>query len=408
MRSLIFLVVASFCASADAADTWPQWRGPNRDCRVEGQTWPDTLSGENLKLEYEVSLGESYSGPIVTDDHVFVTESVDGNESVVALKRDTGEQVWKQSWTAGMKVPFFAAANGSWIRSTPAYADGRLFVASMEDMFVCLDAKTGDVLWTKDVRKEYGTANQSFGFACSPIVDGDAVYVHTNAGMLKCDVATGKTIWQALSENTGMMSGGAFSSPVIAEIEGVRQLVVQTRSELTGLTLDEGKSLWSQPVPAFRGMNILTPTLVGNQIFTSSYRNGSFMFEVNSTPDGLAVAELWKNNKPAYMSSPVEHDGHIYAHLQSKRFACMSIADGSTKWNSSESFGGYVSMAVNGDQCLALDEKGILFLLKLNPAEYTKVGSSKVSQTSAWAHVAVCDNQVFVRSLDKLLVYRWQ
>ena len=72
------------------------------------------------------------------------------------------------------------------------------------------------------------------------------------------------------------MSGGAFSSPIVATLEGQKQLVVQTRQELAGVDMASGKVLWKQAVPAFRGMNILTPTVVDNKVFTSSYNNKSF------------------------------------------------------------------------------------------------------------------------------------
>ena len=398
----LMLPVAVF---AGEAETWPQWRGPSRDCQLSPRTWPATLSKGSLKQMFRVPLGDSYSGPIVTADRVFVTETVGENEFVRALDRITGDEVWKVQWPGAMTVPFFAAANGSWIRSTPAFADGRLFVASMEDVMVGLDAADGRQIWRKDFRKEFGTGNQSFGFACSPLADAGHVYVQTGGGLVKLSGETGNMIWRSLTEGGGMM-GGAFSSPIIAEIAGVRQLVVQSRSKLSGVSLDEGQELWSVPVPAFRGMNILTPTVIGDQIFTSSYGGGSFMFQVSRNGDAYKVSELWKGKNEAYMSSPVVVNGNIYVHLRNQRVVCLDPGSGKALWTT-KPFGKYWSMVANGSSVLALDERGDLLLLDLNTKEFVQLDARHVSDASTWAHLAVAGNQVFVRELNGLLTFEW-
>ena len=400
-----FLLLTSTFTFAAEPETWPQWRGPNRDCQLSPRNWPTRLSDQNLKQTYRVNLGESYSGPIVTADRVFVTETIGKTETTKALDRATGKEIWKKTWDGSMTVPFFAAANGSWIRSTPAYADGRLFVASMEDVMVCLNAANGEELWRKDFRKEFGTKNQSFGFACSPMVEGDHVFVQSAAGLIKMDCATGKTAWQALNENGGMM-GGAFSSPVVAEVAGKRQLVVQTRQKLAGVDIESGSVLWSVDVKAFRGMNILTPTVIGNQIYTSSYGGGSYLFEVTQENDTFSVAEKWKTKAEAYMSSPVVVDGNIYVHLRNQRMTCIDPASGESPWTS-KPFGKYWSMVANGNNVLALDERGDLLLLDLNTKEFVQVDSRHLTDSPAWAHLAMVDNQVFVRDLKGLTVYEW-
>lgn len=407
MRQVLttFLLLTTTIAVAAEPESWPQWRGPNRDCQLSPHAWPKTLDDDSLKKAYEVSLGESYSGPIVTTDRVFVTETVGSNETTRALDRATGAEIWKAEWAGSMKVPFFAAANGSWIRSTPAFADGRLFVASMEDVMVCLNANDGTELWRKDFRKEFGTGNQSFGFACSPLVHENHAFVQSAAGLVKMDCASGKTVWRSLNEDGGMM-GGAFSSPVIATIAGKLQMVTQTRQKLTGVDIDSGAVLWSVDVKAFRGMNILTPTVIGNQIYTSSYGGGSYMFEVSQQNETFSVAEKWKAKAEAYMSSPVVVDGSIYVHLRNQRVTCINPASGESNWTT-KPFGKYWSMVANGSNVLALDERGDLLLLDLNNQEFVLTDKQHVSDSPTWAHLAVVNNQIFVRDLKQLTVYEW-
>ena len=169
-----------------------------------------------------------------------------------------------------MTVPFFAKSNGDWIRATPACDGERLFVAGMRDLLVCLDARTGQERWRFDFVKKLEAPVPDFGCVCSPLVDGDAVYVQAGASVVKLHKQTGELLWRSLKDQGGMW-GSVFSSPIIATLGGQRQLVVQTREKLAGLTLETGEVLWSQPVEAFRGMNILTPVVHEDTVFTSAY-----------------------------------------------------------------------------------------------------------------------------------------
>ena len=186
------------------SNIWPQWRGPNRDGQWTGPTWPDRLSKDSLQQVWRIPLGPSYSGPIVAEDLVFTTETKNKeSEVVVALDRKTGKERWRAEWKGAMTVPFFAASNGSWIRSTPAYDGERLYVAGMRDLLVCLDAKTGKEVWRVDFVKELKTALPDFGFVCSPLLDGDAVYVQAGGSATKLDKKTGRSSGEPSTTRAG-------------------------------------------------------------------------------------------------------------------------------------------------------------------------------------------------------------
>jgi outer membrane protein assembly factor BamB len=100
-------------------------------------------------------------------------------------------------------------------------------------------------------------------------------------------------------------------------------------------------------------------------------------------------------------------DNHVYWHLRNQRIACYNLDTGKEAWRSSESFGKYMSMAVNGNRVLALDQEGELFLLEMSPEKLTVVDEYKVSKDASWAHVAVCDNEVFIREQRAIVAYKW-
>lgn len=419
MRSIVLgaalLVAGLYCLGAGQANAWAggekdwnQWRGPSRDGQVTGPTWPEKLTDNYLEPRWRSPLGPSYSGPVVSADAVFVTETRDKSTEIVrALSRATGKELWKVEWAGALSVPFFAKSRGDWIRATPAYDGKSLYVAGMRDVLVSLNAKTGKEQWRVDFVKELVAPLPEFGLVCSPLVDGDALYIQAGNSAVKLNKLTGKVLWRALTSESSIMTNGAFSSPILATVAGRRQLIVQTREQLAGLDPETGQQLWIQTVPSFRGMNILTPVAYGDAIFTSSYQNKSWLYRINKAATGFSVEEAWSNNAQGYMSTPVIIDGYAYLHLGNQRFTCINLQTGERTWTS-KPFGKYASLVAQRDRILALDERGVLLLIKANPKEFELLSERQISEEETWAHLAIAGDELFIRELNAVAAYRWR
>jgi len=395
-------------ATPETLDSWPGWRGPNRDASTPSRAWPKSLQPGILEQTWRIPLDRGYSGPIIVGSSVIVTETKDvKKERVLALDRLTGQTLWETEWEGAMTVPFFAASNGSWIRSTPFSDGSRIYVGGMRDYFVSIDAITGNKIYEIDFAKRFNSELPGFGQVCSPLIDNGRIYIQSGGGLLCLDAATGETIWRSLVESDAMY-GSAFSSPIIATLHGVRQLLVQTRKDLCGIDLESGKTLWSQSVEAFRGMNILTPTVWKDCLFVSSYGGKTQLFAPEPKPDGSwSVSERWSNKAEAYMSSPVVIGDFLYAHLKNQRAACFNLNTGEETWRT-RPYGKYWSMITNGQQILALDETGKLFLINANPEKFDLVDSREVSDQECWAHIALTNSQLFIRDLTSISMWTWQ
>ena len=403
--TLLFAWSAAAVGPARAADDWNQWRGPLRTGEVAGTQWPGDLS--SLEPVWRVELDKGYPGPIVSRDKVFVAETAGGKTEVVrALDRATGRELWRASWPGDGSVPFFAASSGDWIRATPAFDGDSLFVAGMNELLVSLDAETGRDRWRVDFPARYGTKVPDFGYVSSPLVDGGHLYVQAANSLIKLDKESGEPVWRSLAFDASIMNSGAFSSPVLAEIHGRRQLVVQTRETLYGVDPASGEKLWSQPVPHFRGMNILTPTVHADGIFTSAYKQRSFFYRIEQRDGRFEPVEAWTEKSQAYMSSPVVVDGHAFLHAGSGRLVCIDLATGENRWTSPP-LGKYWSMAVQGDKILALASDGELHLIRADPGSFRLLDSRQVSDQPTWGHLAVSGNELFVRELEGITAFRW-
>ena len=406
-RVLIISLSLTACCAWSRGGDWPQWRGPTRDGQVRDAAWPSSLSTNNLTQSWRVELGPSYSGPIVSGSLVFTTETVNKKTEVVrAFDRATGKQAWQVEWEGSISVPFFAKSSGDWIRSTPAYDGGSLFVAGMRDMLVCLDARTGQERWRFDFVKKLAAPVPDFGFVCSPLVDGEAVYVQAGAGFAKLNKQTGALLWHTLKDQGGMF-GSAFSSPIIAELCGKRQLIVQTREQLAGVDLASGSPLWTQHVAATRGMNILTPVPFGDGVFTSAYGGKTWFFRVSREGEAFKVAPAWSHKAQGYMCTPVVINGVAYEQLRSQHVMAVDLNTGKELWTTGESFGKYWSLVANGDRILALDQRGWLYLFNANPDKFDLVDKRKIAEAETWAHLGVAGDQLFIRELKALAVWRW-
>jgi len=403
-RFLSSTLFCFFVSSAVTAEDWNQWRGPRRDGSVAQTTWPDQLT-DRLTKRWEMTLQPSYSGPVMQDGVVFTTETIDEKvERVTAYSIEDGSKVWQHEWPGSMTVPFFAATNGSWIRSTPAVVPGYLVVLGMRDVLVCMDPKNGGEKWRIDFPADLDKPLEAFGGVCSPLIHEGAVYVQLGGGLTKVILETGEVAWQVLDSQAGM-SGGAFSSPSLATIHGKPQLLVQTRTELCGVDLESGQTLWTEPIEAFRGMNILTPLAIGGRVFTAAHSGRSQLFDIRRDDASWSVDEAWRQKTQGYMSSPVKVDDAIYLHLKNERFTCLDAEDGTIHWTSPP-VGKYWSMVHNGENILALASDGVLRLIEATPEEYRVLDQTKVADDS-WAYLAVDGKTIVVRDLNSLQVYQW-
>lgn len=404
---LLSLSLLPLQASDEPVHDWPQWRGPDRDGQVRGPAWPADLESSRPTVRWRVPMGPGYSSPIVTADRVFTVETEDEAREVVrALDRRTGKQLWSAEWEGAMEVPFFADRNGSWVRSTPAWDGEHLYVGGMRDHLVCLNGETGEVAWSVDFKEREGTPNPTFGLVCSPLIDGEDLYLQAGGGLVKLNKRTGETRWRVMTDGGGMNS--AFSSPVIATLHGTRQLLVSTRAALCGIDLADGDVLWKAPIKSFRGMNILTPTAVGDAVFTSAYGGRSQLLETAVGEEGWTVTKAWEARPRGYMTSPVVIDGHAYLYLQSNRFACVRLSDGEVSWISGPMGDEYWSLVAQGERILALNETGSLILIEATPEAYCEVGRAEIAEEETWGHLVVCGQELFVRELGAMTALVWE
>ncbi|HEX4796814.1 MAG TPA: PQQ-binding-like beta-propeller repeat protein, partial [Humisphaera sp.] len=268
MIGMILLGMTVCGASSVLATDWPQWRGANRDAKVTEFTPPAAWPKE-LKQTWKVTLGTGDATPALVGDKLYVFTR-DGNDEVTTcLDAASGKQVWQDKYAPNITVTGAPSPHPG-PRSSPAVGDGKIVTLGVGEMLSCLDAASGKMIWRKEFSKEFPKTFPRFYTATSPIIVDKMCVVHLgaegNGAIMAFDLASGDVKWQWKGD------GPAYGSPIVATIEGVKQIVEQTEKNIVGLNAADGKLLWQTPYGGGGGgmsNNTATPVIDGSTVIVS-------------------------------------------------------------------------------------------------------------------------------------------
>src|SRR5438067_7730735 len=138
-------------AGAEAAQDWPQWRGPRRDgvAADAGPLAPWPTDGP--RVLWRAKTGAGYSSPAVANGKIFTLVQDGDDEAVVCWDADSGQERWRHKYPA----KFHNAESGTGPHATPAVDGNQLYSVGTTGLFYCLDVDTGKVLWSHDLLQEF-------------------------------------------------------------------------------------------------------------------------------------------------------------------------------------------------------------------------------------------------------------
>ena len=297
----LFVVGLTFSASTQSnSSNWPQWRGPNRDGHASGfippKAWP-----ERLTSRWKTDVGLGYATPLLVGDRLYVFARQADEEVMAALDAASGKVLWHTGYPAPFKMDKAAAPHGAGPKSTPAYADGKLFSLGMSGIVSAFDAASGKRLWQKEALPAQPLwTSHSF----SPLVDRGAVVVHmggNDKGTLSAfDVNTGNPKWSWSGDGPG------YGSPMLFDFGGTPQIVTMTQQKFIGLDSGTGRLLWERAYTTEYAQNIITPVRFGDTLIVSGYQKPMVAFRVTRQKDQWTAEQVWENaDVSLYMSDAV-------------------------------------------------------------------------------------------------------
>src|ERR1041385_1205941 len=172
---LIVLVALFFVPATTAlAQDWAQWGGPHRNFISETKGLATTWPAAGPPRLWQRELGEGYSAIAVEHGVLFTMYRKGDNEVAIALDAATGKTVWEYSYAAPFS-PEYDMTNGPGPHATPLVSGDMVFTSGATGKLNCLDKKTGKLLWSHDLIKEFQGTVRVNGYSCSPIAYKDTV-----------------------------------------------------------------------------------------------------------------------------------------------------------------------------------------------------------------------------------------
>jgi len=402
---LIGVAVAGLTGTIEAQNRsvdWTQWRGPNRDGAVasfvEPKTWPAML---NRKWKVDVGLG--YASPLVVGNRIYMFARQGPNEVMLALDADSGKVLWRTGYPAPFKMNPAAAPHNEGPKSTPVFANGKLYAIGMSGIVTAFNATDGKQLWQKPASK-VATLYTTHSF--SPVVDRGLVIFHVGGhdqgALTAFNAETGDVKWHWDGD------GPAYASPIIAEFEGTRQVITFTQNNLIGVAAESGELLWKRPYVVPFTQNNITPILYNQTLIISGLEQPVVALNVVKRNGKWDTANVWENAGVSLsMSNAVVARDTVFG-MSSRnmgQFFALDARTGKTLWTSAPRQGTNAAIIRAADVLFILKDDGQMIVARANPARYEILKTYQVADSATWAQPTISGDRVFVKDVSSLTLW---
>jgi outer membrane protein assembly factor BamB len=389
-------------AAQQPSTDWPQWRGTNRDGAAasftEPAAWPDGLT---MKWKVEVGLG--YAAPITVGNRVYMYTRQEPNEVLRALDADTGKVIWQTSYAAPFKPnPAATRGHGTGPKSTPTFANGKLYTLGMSGMVTAFDAVSGKQLWQKPappVEPLYHTA-------MSPLVDRGLVVLHVgghnNGALTAFDANTGNVKWSWNGD------GPAYGSPIAVDLDGTRQVVTFTQENLVGVSAATGELLWRRPFSVRATRNAVTPVLHGQTLIVSGLEKSVTAFRVVRRDNAWTTENVWENPDVTMdMSTGVVIGDTLFGFSprNAGQFFAVDAKTGKTLWLSDGRQAENAAVVRAGNLWFALQDDAELIVARASASRFEPVRRYSVATSATWAQPVISGNRLFVKDVSSVALW---
>ena len=414
--AVVIVLPAGLLADEASPEAWRQWGGPNRNFIVEAtglaEEWPDG----GPPILWSRPLGTGHSAILVDEGRLFTMYRVgngrakqgpwEAEELVIALDARTGETIWEYRYPSNIEDFNFGAGP----HSTPIVVGDRLFTIGTNKQLHAFDKRTGKVLWSHDLVKEFGAPTLLIrpvvkaGYGCSPLAFGETII---------CSVGGPGQSVMAFRQSDGAVAwkNGDFltseAAPILIELAGRQQLVIFGGGTVQGMDPSSGKVLWSHPHDPGNDLNCGTPLWGGDDILflSSAYKAGSRAIRLRQEGDQTLPEELWFNARVRFMFlSSLRIGDTLYGTAGDFGPAFLTAIDvktGETLWQR-RGFG-RASLLQAGGKTIILDEDGDLALATMTPKGVTILSEAKVFDTTSWTVPTLVGTTLYARDREKIV-----
>ena len=394
-------VVGLALAPAQVLAQWTQWGGPKQNFHAKSRGLAKDWPTEGPPKIWERELGDGYSAILVDKGKLYTMRRIDNKETVICLNAKDGKTVWEYKYDSAPKEGH-AVQFGEGPRSTPLIDGDYIYAIGVASQMHCLDKKTGEVIWTRNLWDEFEGNVLPHGYSSSPIAYKKTIITLVggkDAAIVAFNKSDGSVAWKNLSfENS-------YSTPKIMKVRGKDQLVTFMASEVIGADPTNGELKWQFAHGNQWKQNVCMPVLSKNTLFISSPEAGARGLKISRKGDDYSVEEVWSTRKiQFYHVSAVDQGGFVYASTGTMGPAFMAAIDIETGEIAWRKRGLAKANCVMADgRLIIVDEDGNLALATATPKTFKVHSKVKMLEKVSWTVPTVVGKKLYVRDKKNIL-----
>ena len=405
-RLLLPLLATSFLT----AENWPQWRGPGLDGVSHESNLPVKWSA-NENITWKLDL-PAWSGatPIIWGDYIFLNVAEGDSLGIWCVDRRGPTVLWKRPLgTGNVKMRKQNMSSPS-----PVTDGTHVWVMTGTGILKAFDFK-GNEVWMRDIQKDYGKFGLNWGYASSPMLHEDSLFVQVIHGMhtsdpsyvLRLDKKTGKTTWRIERPTKAKQeSHDSYTTPMLAKTAKGLELIIAGGDAVTGHDLVTGAELWRA-----EGFNledrrdfriIASPVTYGDLVFTPTRVKPLQVFRAGGKGDVTETRRVWKFDNGPDVPTPVT-DGKLFYSINDRGIMwALNMETGAEVYGAQRiKPGTYSASPVIADGKIYItSEDGVTSVIKAGP-KFEVLSENNIDEYTL-SSIAVSEGQIFLRG-DKHL-----
>jgi outer membrane protein assembly factor BamB len=419
-KGLVGCVLVVLASATLLADNWPHWRGPTHD-GVSAETGLPLKWSATEGVDWTLPL-PAYSGstPIVWDDLVFLnvaTATGAGDLELWAVDRTTKSVRWKRPVAGGNHIE--RKQNMS---SPSPVTDGRhVWVMTGVGILKAFDF-TGKEIWSRDVQADYGRFGLNWGYASSPLLHDNALYVQVLHGMktddpsyvLRIDALTGKTIWRVERPTHAQReSPDSYTTPALLRYDGKTEIVITGGDAVTGHDPATGQELWRadglNPQNRMDFRTVASPVVAGGLVIVPVRETPLYAFRPGGRGDIAASHLAWRFPNGVDVPTPVSDGTRLYVVNDRGVVHCIDVKTGALIYGPERLPPGTYSASpvlADGKIYVTTEQEGVTHVFKAGPTFELLASNSLDGNCAPYclSSVAVSQGQLFLKTSGTLWV----
>ncbi|HLM98580.1 MAG TPA: PQQ-binding-like beta-propeller repeat protein [Bryobacteraceae bacterium] len=402
IRAFAMLSVVVVCHAGSLE--WPQFGGPRGNFKSDAtglaSSWPAT----GPKVIWKRALGDGYSAVSVDGNVIYTMYRVLNDEVVLAAEADTGKTIWEYRYEARFR-PGMGMENGSGPHATPLVTEDGVYAIGIMGNLICLNKKTGKMVWSHNLYAEFNGTFQDRGFAPSPVAYRDLVIMKVGGeghSFVAFDQKTGAVRWRTVQK-----FDNAPATPVLINVDGQDQLVAMMHDEVVAIDPSNARVLWTFPHKTDWGLNISTPVWGDDHLLfmSSAYSGGSAVIRLTRQGDRTVPSEVWSSHRMRVHFSTVVRVGD-YVFGSSGDFGpapltAVDVKTGKIAWQD-RTFSKASFVYADG-KFVVVDEDGNLALADFTPQGLKVLSRVALLHSNAWTAPSVAGTRLYLRDRTSMM-----